>query len=144
MILFTDVHRFFNRLTDWKIQSHSKNIRIGQEGKVEVGRVWNIHILSSRVFLYCFQVLSMDTAMMKFFCRDYFGPTKLSNPKKPYGRKFTTYYGMVPKPKDGCSTKENLITRILCWMSYLFPLLHRFHCHTRTDFHILPVLCYWD
>lgn len=44
MILFTDVHRFFSRLTDWMIQSHSENTRIGQDGKVEVGSIWNTHI----------------------------------------------------------------------------------------------------
>lgn len=144
MILFTDVHRFFSRLTDWMIQSHSEKTRIGQEGKVEVGRVWNIHFLSARVFFYCFQALSINTPMMKCFGREYFGPIERSNPMKTYGRKFTTYYGMVLNPKDGCSTKEKLATRILFWMTYLLPLFHRFHWHTRTDFHILPLLCYWD
>lgn len=89
---------------------------------------------SSRVFLDSFQALSMDTPMMKYFGREYFGPIERSNPMKTYGRKFTTYYVMVLKLKGGCSTKEKLATRMLCWMSYLFPLLHWFHWHTRTDF----------
>lgn len=108
MILFTDVHRFFSRLTDWMIQSHSENTRIGQEGKVEVVRVWNIHVPSARVFFYCFQALSMDTPMMKCFGREYFGPIEWSNPMKTYVRKLTTYNGMALKPKNGCSTKEKL------------------------------------